>query len=82
MSTRTFRRQLQAPGDVVALPHVGQRLPSFQVASLSRTPLLFFAIESAQSARPALLVACALFALSIACAAFLTWMRRGHGMTN
>ncbi|MEH2586567.1 MFS transporter [Bradyrhizobium sp. AZCC 1721] len=40
----------------------------------------FFAIEAAQSARPALLVACALFALSIiVCAAFLTWMRRITG---
>ncbi|WP_028347751.1 MFS transporter [Bradyrhizobium murdochi] len=40
----------------------------------------FFAIESAYSARPALLVACALFALSIiACAAFLSWMRRITG---
>jgi hypothetical protein len=41
---------------------------------------VFFAIESAWSARPALLAAAALFALSIiACAAFLTWMRRVTG---
>jgi len=33
--------------------------------------------ESNQSSRLALIAACALFALSIvACAAFLTWMRR------
>jgi hypothetical protein len=38
---------------------------------------LFFAIEAIGAARTALLAACALFALSIiACAAFLTWMRR------
>jgi predicted MFS family arabinose efflux permease len=38
---------------------------------------VFFAIEAVDAARSALLVACALFALSIlACAAFLTWMRR------
>jgi hypothetical protein len=38
---------------------------------------VFFAIEATGSARTALLAACALFALSIiACAAFLTWMRR------
>jgi hypothetical protein len=37
----------------------------------------FFAIETAWSARPALLAALALFALSIlASAAFLSWMRR------
>ncbi|WP_256441671.1 hypothetical protein [Bradyrhizobium sp. sGM-13] len=41
---------------------------------------MFFAIAPAQSARPALVVACALFALSIiACAAFLSWMRRITG---
>jgi len=40
----------------------------------------FFAIESSGSARLALLATTALFAWSIiACAAFLTWMRRGHG---
>ena len=41
---------------------------------------VYFAIESNQSAQPALLATCALFALSIiACAAFLTWMRRVTG---
>ncbi len=41
---------------------------------------VFFAIEASQSARPALFAASALFALSIiACAAFLTWMRRVTG---
>ena len=41
---------------------------------------VFFAIESARSARLALLAAAAMFALSIiACAAFLTWMRRVTG---
>ncbi|WP_108512560.1 MFS transporter [Bradyrhizobium algeriense] len=41
---------------------------------------VFFAIEAGQSARLALLAACALFALSIiACAAFLTWMRQVTG---
>ncbi|MEH2559271.1 MFS family permease [Bradyrhizobium algeriense] len=40
----------------------------------------YFAIESSQSSRLALLAALALFALSIiACAAFLTWMRRVTG---
>jgi len=38
---------------------------------------LLFGDEATGSARVALLAACALFALSIiACAAFLTWMRR------
>jgi hypothetical protein len=38
---------------------------------------VFFAVESGQSARLALLAASALFALSIiTCAAFLTWMRQ------
>ena len=38
---------------------------------------VFFAIESNQSSRLALLAALALFVLSIiACAAFLTWTRR------
>jgi hypothetical protein len=41
---------------------------------------VFFAIEAGQSARLALLAACALLALSIiACAAFLTWMRQVTG---
>ncbi|MCK1517850.1 hypothetical protein IVB22_36275 [Bradyrhizobium sp. 190] len=41
---------------------------------------VFFAIESSQSSQLALLAACALFALSIiACAAFLTRMRRVTG---
>jgi MFS family permease len=40
---------------------------------------VFFAIEAAQSARLALFVVSALFALSIVTsAAFLSWMRRGH----
>ena len=46
-------------------------------AGVAAIGAVFFAIEAAGAARPALLVACALFALSImACAAFLTWMRR------
>jgi predicted MFS family arabinose efflux permease len=46
-------------------------------AGVAAIGAVFFAIESAWSARPALLTAAALFALSIiACAAFLTWMRR------
>jgi MFS family permease len=46
-------------------------------AGVAAIGAVYFAIESNQSARPALLAACALFALSIAaCAAFLTWMRR------
>jgi predicted MFS family arabinose efflux permease len=46
-------------------------------AGVAAIGAVFFAIESNQSARPALLAACALFTLSIiACAAFLTWMRR------
>ena len=46
-------------------------------AGVAAIGAVFFAIESNQSARLALLAACVLFTLSIiACAAFLTWMRR------
>jgi EmrB/QacA subfamily drug resistance transporter len=46
-------------------------------AGVAAIGAVFFAVESAGSARLALLVTSALFALSImACAAFLTWMRR------
>jgi predicted MFS family arabinose efflux permease len=46
-------------------------------AGVAAIGAVFFAIESAASARLALLAASALFALSIvACAALLTWMRR------
>ena len=46
-------------------------------AGVAAIGAVFFAIEAADSSRSALLVACVLFALSIiACAAFLTWMRR------
>jgi hypothetical protein len=46
-------------------------------AGVAAIGAVYFAIESASSAQPALLVACILFAMSImACAAFLTWMRR------
>ena len=49
-------------------------------AGVAAIGAVYFAIESNQSAQPALLAACALFALSIiACAAFLTWMRRVTG---
>lgn len=49
-------------------------------AGVAAIGAVYFAIESNQSARPALFAACALFALSItACAAFLTWMRRVTG---
>ena len=49
-------------------------------AGVAAIGAVYFAIESNQSARPALLATCALFALSItACAAFLTWMRRVTG---
>lgn len=49
-------------------------------AGVTAIGAVYFAIESNQSARPALLAACALFALSItACAAFLTWMRQVTG---
>ena len=49
-------------------------------AGVAAIGAVFFAIESNQSSRPALLAALALFALSIiACAAFLTWMRRVTG---
>jgi len=45
-------------------------------AGVAAIGAVYFAIEAAGPARLALLVACALFALSImACAAFLTWMR-------
>jgi hypothetical protein len=46
-------------------------------AGVAAIGAVFFATESAASARLALLAASALFALSIvACAALLTWMRR------
>jgi EmrB/QacA subfamily drug resistance transporter len=49
-------------------------------AGVAAIGAVFFAIEASQSARPALAAASALFALSIiACAAFLTWMRRVTG---
>ncbi|KRR00809.1 MFS transporter [Bradyrhizobium valentinum] len=49
-------------------------------AGVAAIGAVFFAIEATQSNRLALLAACALFALSIiACAAFLTWMRRITG---
>jgi EmrB/QacA subfamily drug resistance transporter len=49
-------------------------------AGIAAIGAVFFAIESSQSSRLALLIALALFALSIiACAAFLTWMRRVTG---
>ncbi|MEH2612774.1 MFS transporter [Bradyrhizobium sp. AZCC 1693] len=49
-------------------------------AGVAAIGAVFFAIESNQSSRLALLVACALFAPSIiACAAFLTWMRQVTG---
>jgi EmrB/QacA subfamily drug resistance transporter len=49
-------------------------------AGVAAIGAVFFAIESNQSSRLALLAALALFALSIiACAAFLTWMRRVTG---
>ena len=49
-------------------------------AGVAAIGAVFFAIEASQSARPALFAASALFALSIiACAAFLTWMRRVTG---
>jgi MFS family permease len=46
-------------------------------AGVAAIGAVFFAMEAAQSARLALLVSAALFALSIAaCAGFLAWMRR------
>ena len=49
-------------------------------AGVAAIGAVFFSIELSQSARPALLVAAALFALSIiACAVFLTSMRRVTG---
>jgi MFS family permease len=46
-------------------------------AGVAAIGAVFFAVEANSSAPLALLAACALFALSIiACAAFLTWMRR------
>lgn len=46
-------------------------------AGVAAIGAVFFAIEAAGPARPALVVACVLFAMSImTCAAFLTWMRR------
>ena len=52
-------------------------------AGVAAIGAVFFAIEACLSAHSAVFAAAALFALSIlACAAFLTWMRRGHRMTN
>ena len=52
-------------------------------AGVAAIGAVFFAIEAAGRRGSALFAASALFALSIiACAAFLTWMRRGHRMTN
>jgi len=49
-------------------------------AGVAAIGAVYFAIESSQSSRLALLAALVLFALSIiACAAFLTWMRRVTG---
>ncbi|UPK08468.1 MFS transporter [Bradyrhizobium sp. 170] len=49
-------------------------------AGVAAIGAVFFAVESNQLSRLALLAACTLFALSIiACAAFLTWMRRVTG---
>jgi len=46
-------------------------------AGVAAIGAVFFAMEAAQSARLALFVAVALFALSItSCAGFLAWMRR------
>jgi EmrB/QacA subfamily drug resistance transporter len=46
-------------------------------AGVAAIGAVYFAVEAAQSTRPALFAALALFALSItACIAFLTWMRR------
>ena len=46
-------------------------------AGVAAIGAVFFAVESGQSSRLAVLAASALFALSIiTCAAFLTWMRR------
>ncbi|QDW41687.1 MFS transporter [Bradyrhizobium sp. KBS0727] len=46
-------------------------------AGVAAIGAVYFAVEVSQSARLALLAACALFGLSIiTCAAFLTWMRR------
>jgi predicted MFS family arabinose efflux permease len=48
-------------------------------AGVAAIGAVFFAVEAAQAARSALLVASALFALSIMIsAAFLSWMRRAH----
>ena len=52
-------------------------------AGMAAIGAVFFAIEAGLSAHSAAFAASALFALSIlSCAAFLTWMRRGHRMTN
>jgi predicted MFS family arabinose efflux permease len=46
-------------------------------AGVAAIGAVFFAVEAAQSTRPALFTALALFALSITtCVAFLAWMRR------
>jgi drug/metabolite transporter (DMT)-like permease len=54
--------------------HTAQIANAVGVAAIGA---VFFAIESNQSSRLALLTASALFVLAmIACAAFLTWMRQ------
>ena len=46
-------------------------------AGVAAIGAVFFAIEAAHSARPALFISCTLFALAIVTAvAFLSWMRR------
>jgi hypothetical protein len=70
-----------APLSIAVLATVSRLTPAQigNAASVAAIGAVFFAIESNQSARLALLAAAALFALSImACAAFLTWMRRSQ----
>ena len=66
------------PGDLTySEPRGRQTIEVVRAAAgVAAIGAVFFAIESAWSARLALLAVSALFALSIiACAAFLTWMR-------
>ena len=52
-------------------------------AGVAAIGAVFFAIETVWSARPALLAALALFALSIlTCVAFLSWMRRASARSQ
>jgi hypothetical protein len=75
---------LRAPGRAVKPASAGSASGMYgttaQIANAAGVAAIgaaFFAIEAADSARPALFISCALFALAIVTSvAFLSWMRR------